>query len=271
MHSSSGRIAARVHCTRTSRALAAAALVLGLALAGCTPAPPAAGPTAGPTEGSPAPTEPTEPTEPSPSGGDGATPADQGGSPGDGSGAETTGTDDDAPGTAAPEGDDGAGGEGGADSVIHATDDWQAPDDPTHEGPTAAPALPEVNGELEEAIALPTEVTVSLTSITSTRLTAETPGEVTGPAVIVEVQVTNDSEAPQTISSATVSLAAEDGEMGIPTSADPNDPLHGEVAPGATAEGVYVFMLDPADGRSVTVSVNYSAGDPVAVFTGATP
>ncbi|MGP5056272.1 hypothetical protein ACTXMW_08915 [Brachybacterium paraconglomeratum] len=147
---------------------------------------------------------------------------------------------------------------------------WTPPADPEAEGPTAAPELPEVQGSVDEAIELPTGVVVSLTGITTTSLEAETPGEYSGPAVVVTVQVVNDSSTAQDVGSAAVSLNAEDGEVGVPTGASPYAPLEGRLAAGETVEGTYVFMLDPASGRTVTVRVNHSAGEPVAVFTGQT-
>ncbi|MDN5893655.1 MAG: hypothetical protein L0H93_06470 [Nocardioides sp.] len=243
---------------------AAAGLLLCLALAGCAPEPPEQG----------APTVSTE--EPPPAPGTAAPSAPEGDEP--------TTDDGTAPGNpedeGMPEGEDagdGAGsGEDGetdpdADSDLNATDDWREPEDPTAEGPTAAPVLPEVEGRIGDGVALPTEVVVSITSVTTTTLTAETPGEYTGPAVIVEVQIANESDVPQPVGSAVVALTAEGGEVGVPTWASPNDPLLGDVPAGGTAGGTYVFMMDPADERPVTVRVNYSAGEPVATFTGTTP
>ncbi|MGP9745368.1 hypothetical protein [Brachybacterium sp. AOP29-B2-41] len=148
--------------------------------------------------------------------------------------------------------------------------EWSAPEDPTAEGPTAAPQLPEVHGPAGEELALPTGVIVTLTSITTTDLTAQTPGEYAGPAVVVVVHVDNASPGSQDLDSAVVSLIADDGEVGIPTWASPYAPLQGEVTSGGSAEGTYVFMLDPAPDRAVTVSVNPSAGEPLAVFAGHT-
>ena len=147
---------------------------------------------------------------------------------------------------------------------------WEAPEDPTAEGPTAAPDLPEVRGSSGEELVLPTGIVVTVTSISTTSLIARTPGEYAGPAVVVEVHVANESSSPQDLDSAVVSLIAEDGEVGIATWASPYAPLQGEVASGESAEGTYVFMLDPAPDRAVTVSVNPSAGEPLAVFTGHT-
>lgn len=150
------------------------------------------------------------------------------------------------------------------------TDGWEAPADPTAEGPTQAPALPEVHGSTEENISLPTGIVVSLSAITTTTIEAETPGEYSGPAVIVEVRLDNDSEEAQDVNSAVVSLVADDGEAGVPTWASPYAPFQGEVPAGGNAAGTYVFMLDPAPQRAVTVSVNPAAGEPLAVFAGKT-
>lgn len=227
----------------------AAPLVLIFALGGCSPEPV--------PEGAP-PT--TTGSEPSPA--DGATVTPESGDPADPS---VSPSPSEAPSPAdAPPSD-------GVPADDESGTDWQEPEDPLAEGPTAAPELPEVQGATDEAITLPTEVVVSLTSITTTSLTAETPGEYTGPAVIVTVHVANESSELQDVSSAVVSLSADDGDVGVPTGASPYAPLNGQVAAGETVEGTYVFMLDPAPGRAVTVSVNYSAGEPLAVFTGQTP
>lgn len=261
VNSSGGRWAEGSPRPMTSALATAAGLLLCLAVAGCTSEPPEQG----------APTTPAGEQQP-PS--ESATPESDEQTSDDGTGTEAPEDEEEAPDGSDTSGDDGdAKGEdeNQPEQDINATDDWQVPDDVTAEGPTAAPALPEVNGQVGEDVALPTEVVVSLPSITTTTLTAETPGEYTGPAVVVGVRVTNESDAPQPVGSAVVSLAAEDGEVGVPTWASPNDPLQGEVPAGASAEGTYVFMLEPADERPVSVRVNYSAGEPVATFTGMTP
>lgn len=263
-----GRRPAGLGRKRAAFVLATPALVLSLVLAGCSPEPPVADgpPTEPPTETS-APEAGTPSAEESPSTeGSSSSPSD------------SPSADEDDPGTADPTaggvtpgpGDPTADGEStGAGDPTSST--WQEPEDPTEEGPTAAPELLEVDGSLDDAITLPTDVVVSLSSIETTSIKASTPGEYTGSAVIVSVTITNDTKAPLPVSSAVVSLIADDGEMGIPTWAAPHSPLQGDVAAGSSAVGTYVFMLDPADQRSVTVSVNYSAGEPIAVFAGGTP
>lgn len=155
--------------------------------------------------------------------------------------------------------------------VTSVTTDWQAPEDPTAQGPTEAPPLEEVQGDLDDPIALPTGVSVRVDSVETTTITPQTPGETAGSAVIVSLTVENTSDSEQNVDSAVVMLVADDGEIGIATTAGPNDPLRGEVAPGGEVSGSYVYMLEPAQGRVVTVSVNYAAGEPVALFNGTIP
>lgn len=138
-------------------------------------------------------------------------------------------------------------------------------------GPTAAPELPVIEGESDEEIELDTQVAVTLDSITTTSVEAETPGDMAGEAVEIAVTVTNASSEPQSVDSAVVTLEADDGEHGIPTNAGGGSPLTGVLDPGDSASGSYLFILEPAADRDITVTVNYAAGEPVAQFTGHTP
>lgn len=138
---------------------------------------------------------------------------------------------------------------------------------PTTAPVTAAP-LPTALGEIGETIAFDTGVSVSIDSVTPVEIEAKTPGEVSGSAVVVKVTAVNDSAEVRSVDSAVVRLTADDGEIGIGTSAGDPAPLHGDIAAGKKATGRYVFMLGSAADRAITVSVNYAAGAPVAVFTG---
>lgn len=139
------------------------------------------------------------------------------------------------------------------------------------EGPETPAPLPTVDGKIDDGIELSTGMSVELASIKKTKVTAETPGEMSGPAVVVTVKITNTSSERQNVDSAVVSLTTDDGEIGIPTLGGGSEPFAGNVAPGRSATARYVFMLDPAGDREVTISVNYAAGEPVAQFSGRTP
>ncbi|QNA91717.1 MULTISPECIES: DUF4352 domain-containing protein [unclassified Microbacterium] len=148
------------------------------------------------------------------------------------------------------------------------TTDWTPPADTDAAGPTEAPTLTEESGALDAPVSLSTDMVVKVDKISTTTIKPETPGEYAGSAVVVTVSVTNDSKKAQSIDSAVVNLTTDDGDVGVATTAGPNEPLSGEVAAGAEATGTYVFMLDPIKGRSVKISVNYAAGEPVATFAG---
>lgn len=148
------------------------------------------------------------------------------------------------------------------------TTDWTPPADAEAEGPTEGPARTEENGALDAPITLSTDVVVTIDKISTTTIEPKTPGEYAGSAVVVTLSVANDSKRAQSVDSAVVSLVTDDGDIGVATTAGPNKPLQGELAAGAKTTGTYVFMLDPTQGRSVKISVNYAAGEPVATFAG---
>lgn len=136
------------------------------------------------------------------------------------------------------------------------------------DGPQTAAPLPTQEAAVGDTIAFDTGISVVIDKVESVTVEAETPGEVSGTAVVVTVTAKNGADAAQSLDSAVVTVNAQDGEPGIGTTAGDPAPLAGSLAPGQTATGRYVFMLGSASGRDVAVSVNYAAGEPVAIFTG---
>ena len=136
------------------------------------------------------------------------------------------------------------------------------------EGPQTPAPVPTQSAAIDEPIEFETGIAVSLVGVESTTVTAATPGEVSGSAVVVELAVANNSTAPTDLGSAVVSLSAADGAYGVGTTAGNPRPLQGALAPGASSSGTYIFMLDPARDREIVISVSYGAGEPLAVFTG---
>jgi Domain of unknown function (DUF4352) len=134
---------------------------------------------------------------------------------------------------------------------------------------TPPPSEPSVDVSITQPAVLPTGVSVKLASVTATTVTAETPGELSGSAVVVTVTVTNDGTTDADVESAYVYVVAADGTYAIPTTSGPYAPLTGELKPGQSATGSYVFMLSEPAGREVTITVTHSAGQPAAQFTGA--
>jgi hypothetical protein len=150
-----------------------------------------------------------------------------------------------------------------------ATEPVPAPSGGTLDQVIASPSpVPTVPVTIDKAAVVDAGVTIRLSSVTATKVKAETPGEVSGSAVVVTVVVSNKGTATASVDSAYLDLVADDGTFGIATTAGPGDPLHGSIAPGASAQGSYVFMLPTPRGRDVTITVSHAAGAPVAQFEG---
>lgn len=123
--------------------------------------------------------------------------------------------------------------------------------------------------DLSQPATLKGGVTVSLSKITEVETKAETPGEIAGPAVAVHVLIQNDSDSSINVDSAIVTLTDAHGDVGQPTTSDPYRAFAGDIAPGASGEGVYVFLTPKNNRNSLTLSVEYVAGAPIAHFVGA--
>lgn len=136
--------------------------------------------------------------------------------------------------------------------------------------PTEPIEVATAESELFEPIALDTGIDLEVVQIDFITVDPQTPGEVEGEAATVTVEASNTSPETQDISSAVVTLVADDGTLAIPTTAGPNDHFSGSLEPDDSVEATYVFMLDDPKDRGVTVSVQYGAGEPVATFTGPT-
>ena len=109
-------------------------------------------------------------------------------------------------------------------------------------------------------------VTARIVEAARTRGEARTVGEIAGPAIQLRVVLTNESR--QALSLQGVTVTARDAENRVLTTlgSAPARPFGGRVAAGRAAEGVYVFTI-PRDGSApFTITVNYAADAPVAVF-----
>ncbi|WP_417216871.1 DUF4352 domain-containing protein [Arthrobacter sp.] len=122
--------------------------------------------------------------------------------------------------------------------------------------------------ELRSEVTLPTGVRVKATAIRSIQVTAQTPGEMAGAALAITLRLKNSSEKPINIDSAVIGLSDAMGNPAQPTTSDPFKPFQGEVAPGATSLGTYVFLIPKQDRNDLVLTVEYLAGQPIADFVG---
>jgi hypothetical protein len=114
-------------------------------------------------------------------------------------------------------------------------------------------------------------VSATLTEVSAVDATARIPGEISGPALAVTVQIQNSSADPIGLDNVTVNLDTKDGTPASPITTEPAAPLSGVLLPGETRSGVYVFTL-PAESRAgVGITVLYSTGAPIVLFQGDAP
>lgn len=112
------------------------------------------------------------------------------------------------------------------------------------------------------------QVSARITRIDPVQAGATLPGEVSGPAVAITVEIANSSAQPVGLDSVTVTLTDAAGNPAGSIGSAPSAPLAGVLAAGSTANGTYVFTV-PVDQRNpVTVTVTYSSGAPTLVFSG---
>jgi hypothetical protein len=112
------------------------------------------------------------------------------------------------------------------------------------------------------------KVTAKIAEVAPIQATATLPGEVSGPAIAVTVEVNNGSADTIGLDSVTVTLTDSAGNVASNVTGS-TGALSGALGAAGTAKGMYVFSV-PADARNpVTVTVTYSSGAPTLVFTGA--
>ncbi len=136
--------------------------------------------------------------------------------------------------------------------------------------PREVPVLPSV--PLSEPADFGNRVTARLASVARVDGEGQGPGERSGPAVLVRVELRNDTPDPLTVDYVVVDLTDGAGTPGSALFGDPRSaPFSGSLEPGASRVGDYVLRLPDGATDPVTVTVSYGAEAPTAVFTGPVP
>lgn len=121
--------------------------------------------------------------------------------------------------------------------------------------------------ELESPYVAP-EVEVTLRSIRRIQMKGMGPGEISGPALRIAIQVRNRTHSPISVDSAIVNLTDSKGRVGTPYAGSPARPLVGTIDAGGRASGVYVFSVAKKARTPITVAVTYTPGAETALFVG---
>ena len=141
--------------------------------------------------------------------------------------------------------------------------------------PPTAPVDPRFGAPVSQTVPkngtadLSRSVTARITAITSTTAKGTQAGEVSGPAVRVELSITNGTDA--SISLDSVGVNAYYGSASTPASpiaTEGNTPFSGTLAASQTATGSYEFSVPTSQQASLVVTVSRAGTPSIVVFQG---
>jgi hypothetical protein len=127
---------------------------------------------------------------------------------------------------------------------------------------TLAPVPLESVGDFE------TGLTVQLASMEAVEAEARAPGEISGPALRVTVEAANDADGAVSLDGVVVFLSYGDDRTPASQLGSSSDPLMGDLAPGASRTGTYVFTVPPDQRDDVRVEISYTGSAPTVAFAG---
>jgi hypothetical protein len=133
-------------------------------------------------------------------------------------------------------------------------------------GPVLGAALAPVG--LGDVADFGTGVRARIAAVEAVEAEAFLPGEHSGPAVAVTVELSNGSGRVVGLDTVTVDVTDAAGAPASPVTDPARAGLAGDLPSGAAASGVYVFSLPPDRRARATVGVRYAAPAPMALFTG---
>lgn len=116
-------------------------------------------------------------------------------------------------------------------------------------------------------VTYPSGLTVDVTSAKRMTVAANGPGEVNGPGVSFQIQLTNKSDVDIDLNN--IAVNAFYGKSKTPASPAQTaaTPFSGTLSKGGTKEAAYVFNI-PSDADPVELQFSYATDAPVAVFVG---
>ncbi len=141
-------------------------------------------------------------------------------------------------------------------------DSEPSPVEPADPAPTEAPV------SLTDDADFGTGVSASVESVAAIDVAAQGPGEVSGPGIVLHVDVRNDSDAAVDLSGFLVNVFGSQGSPGVAMFGAPAESVPAEVAPGETVSGVYVFTLPVDESSTIRVEASYSTEAATVVFEG---
>jgi hypothetical protein len=169
--------------------------------------------------------------------------------------------------------EDGAGGGAGtpdatSDDTTDTESDDQEPGTATGATVPVEPVQTLAPVPLESVGDFRTGLTVQLASISAVEAEAKAPGEISGPALRVTVDAANDAGEAVSLDGVVVFLSYGDDRTPASQFGSSSDPLVGDLAPGGSRTGTYVFSVPPDQRDDVRVEISYTGSAPTVAFTG---
>jgi len=112
-------------------------------------------------------------------------------------------------------------------------------------------------------------VTARLVSVGAFDARAQHPGEISGPALAVTVELTNEGTTPASLDTVAVSVfAGADAAPAAPIADGATAPLSGRLDAGSSARATYTFTVPTGSRDVLAVTVSYGDGGGTAIFSG---
>ncbi|WP_416890357.1 hypothetical protein [Microbacterium sp.] len=148
--------------------------------------------------------------------------------------------------------------------------DLPTPTPGTTQAPTETPDA--VEADIDDTASPEKDVAVRVASVHRFEATGALPGEVSGPALRVTVEIDNQSDADLDTSLATLAVDFGDDRVPAPELDDPEAPANpGIVAPGDLGTIVRSFTIPDGETDRMRVSLEMSVGKPTVIFEGGVP
>jgi hypothetical protein len=149
----------------------------------------------------------------------------------------------------------------------------QTPSQPSGElaPQSPAPAPPTVPSRFGKPAAAGTDAVVTVLDTRTVQHQADGAGEVSGPAVDVDVELSNSSNQPLALNGVTVTMTFRTtGEPAVPLPSK-STPFSGVLRSGNSQTATYRFRYPPEQGRRVSVAVQYQPERPTVKAIGVLP
>jgi hypothetical protein len=123
--------------------------------------------------------------------------------------------------------------------------------------------------KIEESANFGNRVSARVVASKPVEIDAEGPGEVSGPGILINLKITNNSGKRINLDNVTMTLGyGSEKTPANPAYFQAAKPIDGKLADGESTTGTYVFRIPTSQRDNVEIWLDYSASEPIVVFIG---